>query len=103
LGNKEDLRTFGVDLLETRHSESFLLGLNSFFITVFSLIDDLLENRRMRQRGPALSSPTLSVLTIKTVGEFLGLDTDTGIYYFRRHYPHFFASFSGDPQGAFAR
>ena len=58
----------------------------TLLITVYCLIDEWLAGRRLRQRGP---QPTLSdseVLTIDCVGEFLGIDTDKGLYeHFRHH------------------
>jgi hypothetical protein len=65
------------------------MDLEGFIITVFCLIDDFLQmgRQQLRQRGP---EPTLSdseVLTIETVGECLGIDTDQDLYfYFRRHF-----------------
>jgi hypothetical protein len=50
----------------------------TLLITVYCLVDEWLAGRRLRQRGPR---PVLSeVLTIECVGEFLGIDTDKGIY-----------------------
>jgi hypothetical protein len=63
----------------------------TFLIRVFCLIDDSLPERRLRRRG---RRPTLSdaeVLTIEIVGEFLGIDTDVGLYrYFRAHFGAWF-------------
>ncbi len=67
------------------------MELTSFLITVFCLIDDWLAAwpQRLRQRGPVLADS--EVLTIECVGEFLGVDTDTGLYqYFRRHWADWF-------------
>jgi Transposase DDE domain len=56
-------------------------------ITVYCLIDDWLADRRLRQRGPAPTLADSEVLTIECVGEFLGIDTDKGLYeHFRRHW-----------------
>jgi hypothetical protein len=62
------------------------MELTSFLVTVFCLIDDWLiaRGQRLRQRGPAPRLADSEVLTIECVGEFLGIDTDTGLYaYFR--------------------
>jgi hypothetical protein len=63
----------------------------TLLITVYCLIDDWLAGRRLRQRGP---DPVLSdseVLTIECVGEFLGIDTDKGLYdHFRHHWRDWF-------------
>ncbi len=67
------------------------MDLITFLIRVFCLIDDSLPDQRLRQRG---RRPTLSdaeVLTIEIVGEFLGIDTDVGLYrYFRAHFGDWF-------------
>lgn len=67
------------------------MDITTFLISVFCLVDDFLKGKRLRQRGP---QPTLSdseVMTMEIVGEFLGIDTDSGIYrYFRRHYSDWF-------------
>jgi len=58
---------------------------------VFCLIDDWLAGQRLRQRGPQPTLADSEVLTIECVGEFLGIDTDSGLYqYFRRHYRGWF-------------
>jgi hypothetical protein len=44
------------------------------------------------------------VLTIEVIGEFLGLDTDRGIFrYFRRHYAEWFPGLGGAHRTTFAR
>ena len=56
------------------------MDLDTFMITVFCCIDDILESlyqgRLLRQRGPkpALSDP--EVLTIEVVGEYMGHSQD---------------------------
>jgi hypothetical protein len=58
----------------------------TLLITVYCLIDDWLDGRRLRQRGPKPTLTDSEVLTIECVGEFLGIDTDKGLYkHFRRH------------------
>ncbi len=80
------------------------MDLSTFIVAVFCLVDDRIESYRIRQRGP---SPTLSdseVLTIEIVGEFLGIDTDKGIYrYFRRHYGEWFPALGEVHRTTFAR
>jgi len=67
------------------------MDITTYLISVFCLVDDFLKHKRLRQRG---SQPTLSdseVVTMEIVGEFLGIDTDSGIFrYFRRHYGDWF-------------
>lgn len=66
------------------------MTLDDYLLTVFCLVDDelkILQLDQVRQRGFA---PTLSdseVLTMELVGEFLGFDQDTQLFwYFRRHH-----------------
>jgi hypothetical protein len=61
----------------------------TFLTTLFTLIDDWLTDRRVRQRGPAPILHDSEVLTIEIAGAFFGLDTDTGIY---RHFRRFYAA-----------
>ncbi len=63
------------------------MDLNTFIVAVFCLTDDRLKGRKLRQRGPKPKLSDAEVLTIEIVGEYLGIDTDEGLYaYFRRHY-----------------
>lgn len=67
------------------------MDITTFIISVYCIVDDFLKGKRLRRRGP---QPTLSdseVLTMEIVGEFLGIDTDRGLFrYFRRHYGDWF-------------
>ncbi|MEW6180956.1 MAG: IS982 family transposase [Chloroflexota bacterium] len=67
------------------------MDITTYLVGVFCLVDDFLKDKRLRQRGP---QPTLSdseVLTMEIVGEFLGIDTDSGIFrHFRRYYGDWF-------------
>jgi hypothetical protein len=63
---------------------------NTFIMEVYYIVDDFmnefLQGKRLRQRGPM---PTLSdseVLTIEIVGEFLGFDQDKALFWFFRSY-----------------
>ena len=54
-------------------------------------LDTLLGDHRLRQRGFAPKLTDSEVITMEVVGEFLGLDTDVGIWkYFGRHWPSWF-------------
>ncbi len=67
------------------------MDVTTFIVTVFCLIDDWLADQCLRQRGPAPTLADSEVLTIECVGEFLGIDTDSGLYqYFRRHWAAWF-------------
>lgn len=64
------------------------MDLSTFITAVFCLIDDWLKGQRpLRRRGPAPKLSDSEVITIEVVGEFLGIDTDKGLYeHFRRHH-----------------
>ena len=82
------------------------MDLNTFIISVFCLIDDHLKDRQRsyRQRGPSPKLSDSEVLTIETVGEFLGIDTDKGIYlFFRRHYAQWFPALGEVHRTTFSR
>lgn len=67
------------------------MDFSTFLITVFCLVDDWLGDRKLRRRGFAPTLADSEVLTIEIAGEFLGIDTDSGLYrYFRRHYGDWF-------------
>jgi hypothetical protein len=78
------------------------VDLNTFIVSVFCLVDDSLKGQRLRSRGPAPRLSDSEVLTIEIVGEFLGLDTDKGIYlFFRRHYREWFPALSFLPSARY--
>jgi len=80
------------------------MDLNTFIIAVFCLIDDRIEDRALRARGPLPRLSDAEVLTIEIVGEFLGLDTDEAIFrYFRRHYGEWFPALGEVHRTTFAR
>lgn len=65
----------------------------TFILSVFCLAEDWLEGRNeeeplRRKLGPKPELSDSEVPTIEPVlGEFLGVDTDEGLFgYFRRHY-----------------
>lgn len=67
------------------------MDLSTFIIAVFCLVDDWLEDKRWRQRGPQPTLADSEVLTMEIVGEFLGLDEDRAIYHhFRQHWADWF-------------
>ena len=76
----------------------------TFMISVFCLVDDWIDGQRFRQRGP---QPTLSdaeVLTMEIVGEYLGIDTEIGLYrFFRRHYADWFPNLTQVHRTTFTR
>lgn len=63
----------------------------TFLINVFCLVDDFLKGKVVRHRGPKPLLQDCEVLTMEIVGEFLGIDTHSGIFhYFSRHYSGWF-------------
>ena len=71
------------------------MPLEDLIITVFCWVEERLESLlgqdRLRQRGFAPKLADSEVLTMEVVGEFLGLDTDVGIWsYFGRHWRSWF-------------
>jgi hypothetical protein len=67
------------------------MPLEDYITTVFCLIDDhlkeLTKGKKIRSRGPRPSLTDSEVITMEVVGEFLGIDTDKGIWqYFRVHW-----------------
>src|SRR5512144_2826424 len=84
------------------------MDLERFIVEVFCLTDDFVQafccERKLRQRGPAPTLADSEVLTIEIAGEFLGLDTDQGLFtYFRRHFSHFFPGLSSVHRTTFVR
>jgi hypothetical protein len=70
------------------------MSIEEFIISVFCLIDDTfnqLKLPKLRSRGKQPELFDSEVITMETVGEFLGYDKDTEIWhYFRVHWNHFF-------------
>ena len=84
------------------------MDLDTFIITVFCWIDDILESlyqgRPLRQRGPKPALSDAEVLTMEVVGEYLGLSQDQALFrYFRQHYGHFFPGLAGMHRTTFVR
>ncbi len=56
------------------------MSIENLIITVFCLVDDLLEEilkeHKLRQRGFSMKLSDSEVITMETVGEFLGFDQD---------------------------
>lgn len=72
------------------------MSLEDFIIVVYVWVDDQLKEwlgptRRLRQRGFAPQLSDSEAITLMVVGEFLGYDTDVGIWaYFRQHWAAWF-------------
>ena len=69
------------------------MDLNTFIVTVFTIIDDWYQSQdmKLRRRGPRPTLHDSEVLTIEIVGAFLGMSKEKDVFlYFRRHYAHYF-------------
>lgn len=71
------------------------MSIEDFIISVFCLIDDelkkMLGNKNLRTKGRKTALSDSEVLTMETIGEFLGRDCDKSIWeYFKFHWHHFF-------------
>jgi hypothetical protein len=76
----------------------------TLLITVYCLVDEWLAGWRLRQRGPQPILADSEVLTIEGVGEFLGIDTDKGLYdHFRRDWSDWFPALSRVHRTTFTR
>jgi hypothetical protein len=84
------------------------VDLDTFIVAVFCTIDEelceLAAHERWRTRGPRPRLADSEVLTMEAVGEYLGIDTDRGLYdYFRRHYGAWFPALRRVHRTTFAR
>jgi Transposase DDE domain len=81
------------------------VDVSTFVVTVFCLIDDWLKDQGpLRRRGPAPKLSDSEVLTIEVVGEFLGIDTDSGLFdHFRRHHAELFPALREVHRTTFSR
>jgi hypothetical protein len=89
----------------TQYTEEVsFMDLSTFIIAVFCLTDDRLKGKKLRQRRPSPELSDAEVLTIEIVGEFLGIDTEEGLYeYFRRHYGEWFPALKRVHRTTFCR
>lgn len=80
------------------------MNITPFLISVYCLFDDFLKDKRLCQRGPQPTLIDSEVLTMEIVDEFLGIDTDSGIFgYFRRHYGDWFPALKPIHRTTFVR
>lgn len=84
------------------------MDLDTMIITIFCRVDDsmkeIFDGKRLRRCGcePRLSDA--EVLTMETVGEYLGIEQDKKMFeYFRRHYSHFFPALAEMHRTSFVR
>jgi hypothetical protein len=80
------------------------MDITTYLISVYCLVDDWLKGKRIRQRGPRPQLSDSEVLTMEIVGEFLGIDTDQGLYtFFRRHFGDWFPTLQQVDRTTFTR
>ncbi len=68
-----------------------IMEIYDFIVTTFVTADDFIQEffpaRELRERGSLPKLGDSEVITMEIVGEYLGFDTDEGIYqYFKRHW-----------------
>src|SRR5258707_413631 len=69
------------------------MDLDDFMIAISCLVDEAVPRATngQRQRGPRPRLADSEVVTMEVVGEYLGLEQDSGLFaFFRRHYAHYF-------------
>ncbi len=86
------------------------MDLDTFIVATYCLVDEAMDEAiggkqgPPRQRGPNPTLDDREVLTIEIVGEFLGIDTDEGLFrHFRRHYAEWFPALRKVHRTTFAR
>jgi hypothetical protein len=84
------------------------MDLETFLVAVYCLTDDtlhtVLHETRLRQRGPAPRLADSEVVAMEIAGEFLGVETDSGIYrYFRQHHRALFPALATVHRTTFLR
>jgi len=84
------------------------MNLDTLIINIFCLIDDELKRLRhqqpWRKRGFAPQLSDAEVICLETVGELLGLDTDTAVVrYFQQHFADWFPALRLVHRTTFAR
>lgn len=83
------------------------MTVTDYLLNVFYLIDTEIKAMnlpRLRKRGPEPRLSDSEVITIELAGEFLGIDTDKGIYrFFRRYHGSEFPALAHVDRSTFAR
>ncbi len=81
------------------------MDVGTFIVAVFCTVEDWLEGEQpLRQRGPKPKLSDSEALTIEIAGEFLGIDTDRGLYaYFRQNYGEWFPALKEIHRTTFCR
>ena len=84
------------------------MDLDNLIINDFCIIDDakkeILQDKRLRERGPKPVMDDTEIITIEVIGEILGINTDNELFeYFRHYYSHFFPSLTRISRVTFTR
>lgn len=80
------------------------MDISTFLIIVYCFVDDRLKGSKLRRRGPQPSLSDSEVITMEIVGEFLGIDTDKGMYtFFKWHYADWFPDIRSIHRTTFTR
>ena len=80
------------------------MDISTFLIIVYCFVDDSLKGTRLRKRGPQPRLSDSEVITMEIVGEFLGIDTEKGMYhFFKRHYADWFPAIRSIHRTTFTR
>ena len=67
------------------------MDISTVLIRVYCIVDDNMPRYRLRKRGPQPRLSDSELITMEIVGEFLGIDTDKGLYlFFKRHHADWF-------------
>lgn len=82
-----------------------MLTMSDFIVVVYCVVAEVFEvvvgQQRLRRRGPMPALTDSEVITMEIVGEFLGYDTDKGIWeYFHRHWQAWFPALGSRSQFA---
>jgi hypothetical protein len=90
-------RKIPFEKMKNRASNGTMFSTEDFIIATFCCIDDLwaqvTQGKRIRPGGFTPSLSDSEVITMEVVGEFLGIETDKGIWnYFRTHWLNLFPS-----------
>jgi hypothetical protein len=98
--------------ISSEELQSFLrrtfMNLDDFIITCFCWIDDrmaiLIQQQRLRQRGPMPKLADSEVLTMEVVGAYLGISQDKALLaFFQEHYADFFPALAHVHRSTFVR
>ena len=80
------------------------MDISTYLVSMYCIVDDNMPKYRLRKRGPQPRLSDSEVITMEIVGEFLGIDTDKGLYlFFKRHYGDWFPAIRNVHRTTFTR